>query len=85
MDALVRFYEGEWVYLAKAEYGLRSVLLDGFKSRGSKEVPACAGMTTLRCNTFHRHSFAERNLPNQPIECAVLARTVMFQCHWVWQ
>jgi hypothetical protein len=30
MDALVRFYEGEWVYLVKAEYGLRSAVVGVF-------------------------------------------------------
>jgi hypothetical protein len=29
MDALVRFYEGEWAYLAKAEYCLQSAMFQG--------------------------------------------------------
>ena len=34
MDALVRFYEGEWAYLAKAEYNLRRAVLSIFRFQG---------------------------------------------------
>ena len=50
MDALVRFYEGEWVCLAKAEYGLQGTLVNVWGLWGSKKVPASAGMTFLRGN-----------------------------------
>ena len=60
MDALVRFYEREWACLAKAEYYLRSAVVDiGFavfqgrsRMRGNDdsawERRLCVGMTARR-------------------------------------
>jgi hypothetical protein len=54
MDAPVRFYKGEWVYLVKAEYGLRSAVLNVKDCGVPTRFPHARERSVITSTTFFK-------------------------------